>query len=521
MAYEEEEGGQNNSSKRKCTEPENDAQDDEDASDTTKDLDLIDSKNIDTTAERDIVNITDTSIGNHVVRDRVSCSIPTVFPHQQLSPISMKNSQQSEPPSGLEVPGRKTATLSQIETVNKNLESSMPGSEEQKTATSSEIQGAFLSTISPQSHSKDLCDDKDKANTSESKPRKSSSRVSFQHRPKVMLLYPSSTLKASDSRCIHKCISEGNIAILSKYPTADHLDLSFDFETYSGREAYMKMLSCGREENESPVPLSCYAISTDTDYATDDGIVVPRSFNYYLAVATGMPIIDIGFLSAFSSKKRRSSGHQQHPFPCSKVENKFQVIGASDYAWNTPQKSVAAASSRHQSWLEHGQSDTLLPGTDLLGGYDVIMLGEYDQPSNNQRAVKRKKLKQDDAEIKITRGNLIMLLQLCGAKVYDINNVTTKQLEMGLTSHQCDSLSGILPTQLNSPALKDLIQDLRNESHLIAMVKDSSCVNFAEKLLSQLGAATGITNNVLDKISIVTSDSLFDSIGDYDPKKIT
>lgn len=234
-----------------------------------------------------------------------------------------------------------------------------------------------------------------------------------------------------------------------------------------------------------------------------------------------MPI----FIKEEKKFRRRSSGHQRHPFPCSKVENKFQIIGASDYAWNTPQKSVAAALSRHQSWLveaQHGQSDSLLPGIELLGGYDVIMLGEYDQPANNQRAVKRKKQKQDDAGVNKTRGNLIILLQLCGAKVYDITSVTTtKQLKLGLTSHQCDSLSDTLPTQMNFPALKDRIQDLRNKSHLIAMVKISSCVDFAERLLSDFGAATGITNNELDKISDVTSDWLFDSIGDYEPKKIT
>lgn len=320
--------------------------------------------------------------------------------------------------------------------------------------------------------------------------------------------------------------------MLSKYPT-DNLDFSFDFETEAGRNCFIKMLSCHREDNAPPVPLSCYAISTDKDYSMDDGIVVPRTFRYYLAVAMGIPIVDVGFLSMFSSKKKGSTGRQQYPFPFSpgknlsgEIDNKFRVIGASDYAWNSPQKAVAAALERHQSWLYNkGNStiyDSLRPGTDLLNGYNVVLLGEYDQPSDNQKTVKRKKQKHGDTAMKKTRGSLIVLLTLCGARVYDVKNVTTvKQLKFGLHSCQCNAVDGTLPSQNDFPALKDVIEECNIRTNLIVMVKDEGNKKFAEEFLLQYFTASTLPFHVLDQIPIVTSSWLLDSIGEFEVKKIT
>ncbi|KAL7514529.1 hypothetical protein ACHAXN_011756 [Cyclotella atomus] len=514
-----------------CKRKSNQDEQDDDASSTTKDLDGIDAAN-----ERDISDASLIETGKNTNRERVSCSVPTLF-SQQFSPISIKNSQQSESLGGAISDGRQTATFSQIETMKIDLEvnSNLPESEDQKTATSSEVRAAFKSPAERDLCSKSMERKSNALKEGEDTPTTKSirsSRVSFQPRPKVMLLYPSWTLKAADVRCIKKCLCDGNIAMLSKYPTGDELDLGYDFETESGRESFMKTLSCHREENTLSIPLSCYAISTDKDYAMDEGIVVPRSFNYYLAVAIGMPIIDVGFLSTFSSKKRTSSGHQQYPFPYSPVsgnyiseraEKKFRVIGASNYSWDAPQKALAASLDRYRVWIKDdsaNRADVLLPGTDLLKGFNVIMLGEYDQSTNSsQKLIKRKKQKQDNAEMKKTRGSISILLQLCGARVYNVHNVTTmKQLKAGLSSDHCDCTSATLPDLEESPTLQHLLDTWKPSSNVIAMVKDSSCIKFAEEFLSQYFTAAALTSSTRDQIRILTSDWVLDSIGEFDVK---
>jgi hypothetical protein len=501
---------------------------DDDVSSTTKDLDEEDAAD-DASRERNPLDSTDASLfetGKGTNRERVSCSAPTQF-SQQFSPISIKNSQQSEQQGVAVSDGRQTATFSQIETMKRDLDVSvnLPESEDQNTAASSEVRAAFKSPHA--STERGVCS---KTTGSKSTTKSThSSRVSFQPRPKVMLLYPSWTLKAADARCIRRCLCDGNLSVLSKYPTGDELDLNYDFETKSGRDSFMKTLSCHRGENTLAIPLSCYAISTDKDYAMDEGIVVPRSFNYYLAVAMGIPIVDIGFLSTFSSKKRTNSGHQQYPFPYSplsgknvsrRAEKKFNVIGASNYSWETPQKAVAASLDRYKNWINDDIADVLLPGTDLLKNYDVILLGEYDQPVNsNKMASKRKKQKQGDAEMTKTRGCISILLQLCGARVYNVHDVNTgKQLKAGLSEKQCDCISATLPDLNESPTLKHLFDTLKPTSNVIGMVKDSSCIKFAEEFLSQYFTAAALPSRTVDQISIVTSDWVLDSIGQFDVK---
>ncbi|KAL3797121.1 hypothetical protein HJC23_000459 [Cyclotella cryptica] len=476
--------------------------------------------------------------GKPANRSRVSCTVPSLF-SQQFSPISMKNSQQSEPPSGI-YDTRKTATASS--SMMKGIyESSVRAAKEESKKAYSPL-SLTRQSISPMSMGeKKLQSPRKEAITSDTKSRRSP-RVSFQPRPRVMLLCPSWTLKPANVRCIRKCISDGVITVLSKHPTGDDLDSSFDFESDLGRQSFLNALSSQRNGNASPMSLTCYAISTEKDYSMDDGIVVPRSFPYYLAVACGMPIMDVGFLAAFSSNKnKRSSTHQKYPFPLlpltgitsssSEEATNFQVIGASDYSWNAPQKAQAAALERHQSWLKgegvHVNSETLMPGTDLLYGYDIILLGEFDPPRSDPVA-KRKKQKHKGEEMKKTRGSINTLLQLCGARVYDINSVVTlNQLKVKIDNNKCRCINGTLPSRKNSPTLKDLIKEYAGDSDgnnhkvpLIAMVKDSSCVKGAEEFLALYFSNSAQPSDVLKKISILTCDWLLDSIGEFDVKPI-
>lgn len=475
-------------------------------------------------------------------RSRVSCTVPSLF-SQQFSPISLKNSQQSEPPSGYSN-ARKTTPASKVNMMKRSFESrAKPLNEEHKTTNSSLAFDSpnLIKSISPKSTDKrEVQSLRKEAITSDTNARRSP-RVSFQPRPRVMLLCPSWSLKPADVRCIRKCISDGMITMLSKYPSGDYLDLNFDFESDLGRQSFLNALSSQRNEHPCPTSLMCYAISTEKDYSMDEGIVVPRSFPYYLAVACGMPIVDVGFLTAFSTnKKKGSSSTQKHPFPLSpsrglaltKEEKTFNVIGASDYSWNAPQKAQAAAMERHQSWLKgngvHALSENLTPGTDLLYGYDIILLGEFDPPNSNQVTAKRNKQRPKGAEMKKTRGRINILLQLCGARVYDINSVITlEQLKVEIDNHQCMCINGTLPSQRNSPTLVDLITEYANDSEgnhhkapMVAMVKEDSCVKLAEEFLALYFSKSAQPSHVLNKIAIKTCDWLLDSIGEFDVKQI-
>merc|ERR1712241_860073 len=111
----------------------------------------------------------------------------------------------------------------------------------------------------------------------------------------------------------------------------------------------------------------------------------------------------------------------------------YLVLGASDYTWDAPKKARATAIERHSLWQKgegpHAQLKTLPPGTDLLCEYSVLLLGEFDQPNHSKRTVAKRR-KQRESETKggyCTRGNISLLLQLCGARVYDIDSVTASR----------------------------------------------------------------------------------------------
>ena len=373
------------------------------------------------------------------------------------------------------------------------------------------------------------------------KPRRTT-RVSFQQQPRVMLLDPSWKLSNEHTRGIRKC--QGDFLSILKMPSndmfdeLDEFDSGFDFDSDEGRESFMAVLSSNRTDNLPPAPLSFYAVSTEKDAELEGyGCVVPRCFPYYLAIACGLPIVDIEFLTNAANKKRQGTySHQRFPFPNIPVQDPageekekcpFLVIGATNHTWYVPEKAHKTALNRHSLWQKeegpHAHLDTLLPGTDLLCEYTVLLLGEFDQPNHSKRAAaKRRKNEAKGGGGYCTRGNITLLLQLCGAKVYDIDSVAaSKHIKKGLTEDEVVDIKNIMPVGdvENGVTLNDILQSFpakeSSSSNLIVMVKDKTDAKLGNEFLLQLAGE----DSVRSQIPIVACQWLLDSIGDFELQK--
>lgn len=376
-------------------------------------------------------------------------------------------------------------------------------------------------------------------------PRRTA-RVSFQQQPRVILLNPSSTLSNEHTRCLRKCVSDGFISILNMQNFSDasdymdEFDSGFDFDTEVGRQSFLALLSSNRNDDCPPASSSFYAISTERDlnFSVGEAIIVPRTFPYYLAVACGLPIVDIEFLSSAANMKRRGTmNHQRYPFPYLPVADEqqatkqsgsdFLVLGASNYTWDAPKKARDAALHRYSLWQEekgpHSTSETLLPGTDLLHEYSVILVGEFDQSSHSKRTVGAKRRRQMDTKVissgYCTRGNMCLLLQLCGAKVYDIGYLmASKQIKKGLTGDQIAETMSARPLGPGSDSPITLEHDLHvclegsSQHKLLVMVKDKSDVKVGIDFLAQLNLKGAV-------LPVVSCLWLLDSIGEFEVKE--
>mmetsp|Transcript_4498 Transcript_4498/g.6877 ORF Transcript_4498/g.6877 Transcript_4498/m.6877 type:complete len:721 (+) Transcript_4498:103-2265(+) len=366
-------------------------------------------------------------------------------------------------------------------------------------------------------------------------------RVSFQELPKVMLLKQSLSLKNTESRSLRKCIKDDMISMLKMQRDDviedDNLDTGFDFDTEDGRGQFLSLLSSSKNGHSTAVSSSCFALSTEREYAFDEGVVVPRSFQFYLAVACGLPIVDMSFLESQSKKKRLGiMNHQRYPFPSidekklSKEEKATHVIGASNHNWYAPQKAISAAIERHSLWTSgegiHASSNTLLPGTDLLQNYTVILIGDFDQPSVSKRVAKKKaKSNETTSDGSRTRGNITVLLQLCGAKVYDVTSTSSsKHIKKGLSKAQLTGIASLNPMGYPEgfPTLKNVVQsyfDSKDEGRVIAMVRDKSDTKLGTDFIAQCVPFVASDPNDNDVIDVISCDWLFDCIGDFQVHK--
>ncbi|KAL9180177.1 hypothetical protein ACHAXT_008147 [Thalassiosira profunda] len=454
-------------------------------------------------------------------------------PEFSCSPISMKASQRG--PGSMastdEETERQTATASQLDRLplpSAEKEGEEPAGGAQLEVIPANKPSAYkrqrTSSISEPSHPSSLAKG----------PSPKRNRVSFQQQPRVMLLTPSWTLSNGHSRCLRKCMNDGFIEMMrmssSDGNNEDEFDSGFDFETNEGRESFLATLSSYRSVNCPPAPLSFYAVSTEKDesFTFGDAIIVPRSFQYYLAVACGLPIVDIEFLSSKASMKRRgTTQHQRYPFPGDEAEQKRGrkgqkdcfVLGASNYTWDAPKKARTAALERQSLWQKeegpHAQLETLLPGTDLLRDYSVLLVGEFDHPSHSKRAAAKRKQKSSEfGGGYCTRGNISLLLQLCGACLYDLESVaTTKLIKKGLTEAQLADIQSLTPTGATQNGLKlnDALQASPMEASrggVVVVVKDQSEAKLAREFLAQL--------NTPLQIPVVSSQWVLDSIGEFE-----
>ena len=369
----------------------------------------------------------------------------------------------------------------------------------------------------------------------QSPKRLRTTRVSFQQQPRVLLLDPSWKLCNAHTRTLRKC-NDDFLTILKMptedaFDTTDEFDSGFDFDTKEGRDAFMAKLSSDRTANLPPAPLSFYAVSTEKDEELAPfGSVVPRSFPYYLSVACGLPIVDIEFLSSAANKKRQGTmSHQRYPFPHIPGADDttdacpFLVLGASDHKWNVPQYAYKAAMDRHNLWQKeegpNAKLDTLLPGTDMLHDYSILLLGEFDQPNHSKRTgVKKRKDRNSEATGVgyCTRGNITLLLQLCGAQVYDIDNVvTSKHIKKGLTEDELTSIKNAVSIDGNNgETLNDSLQSASGEgdtNKVVVMVRDRSDLKLGIEFINQLTDGTKAS-----QIPVVSCQWLLDCIGDFE-----
>ena len=336
----------------------------------------------------------------------------------------------------------------------------------------------------------------------------------------------------------------------------------FDFDTAGVCESFLAMLSSHRTDSAvPPAPASFYAIGVERDMnftlGTED-IVVPRSFGYYLAVACGLPIVDADF---FSSVSYRNEGRvtslsygQRYPFPSSPVsdgeitsERKQRgartthiVRGASNYTWDAPTRARSAALERHSAWQwgtgPHSDLDTLLPGTDLLIGYFVILIGEFDRTNHRgKRTTAGKRRRGTSSEDRMdteycTRGNVSILLRLCGAKVFDVPIATLKNMKKGLTEGQMVEIESATPLGFDhdGPVLKDVLRsriedrsssedeyDAKSLGKVLVMVKEKSDAKSLGKVfLRQMSLEDA-------DINVVSCQWLLDSIGEFKAQEIS
>ena len=194
-----------------------------------------------------------------------------------------------------------------------------------------------------------------------------------------------------------------------------------------------------------------FSVCGFSDMATCDGDLVRRTFGYILSVAAGLPIVASSWLSASATKRQlipvdakhakeegdvsvRTGREASRRGKRSEIDNKsYLVIGCSgaQNGWMVPQKA-------RDAWGEQNQKASF--GCGLLNGYICLLCGKFDalpDPDTSQRKkCKRGKFEGTEAE-KVypawdcyTRERVVVLLELCGAKVFDLVSVAAKCLSL-------------------------------------------------------------------------------------------
>jgi hypothetical protein len=135
-----------------------------------------------------------------------------------------------------------------------------------------------------------------------------------------------------------------------------------------------------------------YAICGNAEFETGDGYVVGRTYGYLLAVASGIPIVNISHMESNIDK-----------IP----DGKHQVIGDVDSSeWMAPQRAMESRSSGG--------------GTTLLEGYSILLYGDFASVPTNTSSKRSRRGETKDAPKTHTMHSLDRLeclLRTCGATI--------------------------------------------------------------------------------------------------------
>ena len=146
-----------------------------------------------------------------------------------------------------------------------------------------------------------------------------------------------------------------------------------------------------------------YAVCGNAEFESGDGFLVNRTYGYLLAVARGIPIVNISyFQDKQSSREMKPDGNHKH-----------KVIGEADSSeWMAPQRAMKN---------KRGKG-----GTRLLQGYTVLLVGDFDSlPKSPASKRYRSGAAKKDENLQSTYSSdrLERLLRACGATV--VRDVTS------------------------------------------------------------------------------------------------
>jgi len=422
------------------------------------------------------------------------------------------------------------------------------------------------------------------------------------HAPFVFLLSSPMSLSASDLRCLRRCVKKENFFMLQNdittrvrgsdtntgdviRPCSD-LDFNFNFELEEDTASFLETLfqsiapskstlssspedkpSMGTsasksKSNHSPPffvsTLCCYAICSNSEFQTCDGFIAPRSFQYLLAVACGLPIVDISYIrsaAASSGGGHSSNGGNSYLHALeATMENKprddgtgggttpprarnkrttrgkndsklanvgkvpFRIVGdvqSSD--WTGPKRARAALLERLPAKVDSDiDACTVLRrrnsyNNGLLAGYTVILCGTYDtlpvgfpsQPRKGGR-VKRSRAKSNT--------NTITAADKLLDETHHPNLYSRGRLSLLLTL--CGAEVLVLETFSNESSLRCTSTSTASSPDRKVVILSNGRDRCFSKFARQLAAAAADDIGRIT-VSVVTNGWVLDSIAEF------
>ena len=160
--------------------------------------------------------------------------------------------------------------------------------------------------------------------------------------------------------------------------------------------------------NQNTAATADYAVCGNAEITTGDGFLVGRTYPYLLAVARGIPIVNISYFQEECAQ------------PVDEAHLKHQVIGdAESTKWMAPQRAIESKQE----------------GIALLEGYTILLFGDFESlpksPASKRSRSGSVKKTQESTHTTYSLERLQCLLQACGATiVHDIASL------VGLPNHK-------------------------------------------------------------------------------------